>query len=218
MAHRARRRGHCKPVPCAQPTAADGAGGGRKTQEHSAHDSWGFAVRSCSGRQDVCLRILKYQSAAHQTAERSGVLLGASLPSLLLSMRCLCSLRRIGGARSGARGPFAFALALRRAPSLSLPSRKRSSLGSPLQVLAAHSCQAFCVCFPFLRATPSSDIGAAHAAARGNKATLRRATQIKQARTDSSSGFGYPAGKRPFAAYRGSGKPGCWRSTARLCR
>ena len=43
-------------------------------------------------------------------------------------------------------------------------------------------------------------------------------TACTRARTDSSSGLGYPAGKRPFAAYSGSGSPCCWRSTERLCR
>lgn len=38
------------------------------------------------------------------------------------------------------------------------------------------------------------------------------------ARTDSSSGLTYPAGNRPLAANTGSGRPGCERETARVCR
>ena len=84
-------------------------------------------------------------------------------------------------------------------------------------MLASHSCQAFCVRLPFLKPGQpqiTEQRTQRHVATRPPTAAFA----TLGSRTDSSSGFGYPAGKRPFATYSGSGNPGCWCSTARLCR
>ena len=121
-----------------------------------------------------------------------------------------CYLRSLRGLRQGLAASLrlvvllhalALSLPLRRTPPLALLARKRSSL---TQVLGSHSGQALSMGLSFLR----------------DKTCVRgvKHVQLSSTRTDSSSGLIYPAGNRPFAAKTGSGKPGCWRATARTCR